>query len=169
MVNTRIYTRPDGNAQNVYINGRLYAAEQPRPRNVGVPTRCTPSLRYPCPESVLDGSRLQPYVHDCTARVKDGRHVYDFVVFFKNHRYLPLSTSLRSLTNAAVRGDIVIMRLGTHGRVVNLRQRDSALADFVITRFLEAAPIKQHLRTKRTLCFERMPVRRSRRKNTQYE
>jgi hypothetical protein len=85
---------------------------------------------------MADGA-IQPHIHDCIVNVQEGQHTYRYRVFFKRHRRLRFNQSspLRAGRNT-LRGDIVVMRMGTlHPRpVINMRARDSAISDFMIPR-----------------------------------
>ena len=90
-------------------------------------TRCNSIRRYPCAESVLGDGHVQPYTHDCVASVRDGGHKYMFIVFLKCHHQLSHNQHF-----PLHQGDILIMKIGKNGFVVNMGGRDSALAKFVI-------------------------------------
>ncbi|KAG6371101.1 hypothetical protein JVT61DRAFT_10642 [Boletus reticuloceps] len=98
-------------------------------------TRCS-SLsrlvqRFPVPESLLQDARLQPYVHDCHVTVHEGRHTYCFRIFFKRHcRLLP--NPILSGMDYQFRGDAVVVRIGGIASAVNMRGRDSVIADFMM-------------------------------------
>lgn len=86
--------------------------------------------RFPFLESVMNDQRTQPYIHDCLVEVLEGRAKHFFRVFFKNHLFLPLNKC------GDFRGDAVIMRVGKHSpaAVVNMREKDIYLADFIMRR-----------------------------------
>jgi hypothetical protein len=92
--------------------------------------------RYPFAESVLDGARTQPYVHDCQLHVHQGRHVHSFRVFFKRHSLLPRNISVNVPGYATFRGDMVAMKMGKRYDYVNMSGRDVSVADWAISRFV---------------------------------
>jgi hypothetical protein len=107
-----------------------------KPFQVVVPTYCTAhTTRHPVPEGIFDGTRTQPYLHDCLIRVHEGSHTYQFRIFFKRHCFLPVNKSVRCGSQGHVfRGDALVMRVGARDRhsVVNMRERDTILSDYVI-------------------------------------
>lgn len=90
-------------------------------------------MRFPVAESLFQDSLVQPYIHNCEVTVLEGRHVHRFRVFFKRHCYLP-SNPLLSNRDRVFRGDAVVMRVGAGSQraVVNMRSRDSVVADYMI-------------------------------------
>jgi len=102
-------------------------------------TRCSDhsrsARRFPVPESLFGEATVQPYVHNCFVTVHEGRHIYRFCIFFKRHLHLRTNLLL-STGNHEFRGDAVVMRIGVnYPSVVNMRGRDTALADFIICHF----------------------------------
>jgi hypothetical protein len=115
------------------IRARVYHSNQ-YPHQVLVPTRCSlPAKyigpRYPYAESVLADSKIQPYVHDCLVTVTESDKTYRFRVFYKIHAKLRQNRYLLGL-----RGSMFVMRAGAfeHHSVVNMRERDVILADFLV-------------------------------------
>ena len=114
------------------IRGRLYSAVRSKPLQVGIPTRSSAKVgrhprRFPVAESVLDGAKTQPHVHNCTVKVSDGRDTYVFRVFFKRHVYLPINMAVPVLQphSRELRGDVAVMRVAADGDgVVNMRGLD---------------------------------------------
>ncbi|KAG1885140.1 hypothetical protein F4604DRAFT_1918803 [Suillus subluteus] len=150
MGNTRIYVFPTSFTVERHLRCRLYSSSLGKPRQVTMLTRCSdPSRkaeRFPVPESLLDGANVQPYVHNCCVTLHEGRHKYQFCIFFKQHCHLGANTILSSIDHI-FRGDAVIMRIGASaGSVVNMRARDKSLADFVMHRFTRS--IKHYPRAK---------------------
>ena len=69
------------------IWARLYVSDH-RPCQVLVPKWCKFPLRaagpcFPLMESVPEGTKIQPYVHDCVMNVIEGAHTYQFHIFYK--------------------------------------------------------------------------------------
>lgn len=126
------------------IRSRWYPANPPtlnkRPRQIGVvvrqPNPGSPKDRYVFAEGHLGHARLQPYVHDCKATVREGPHIYKYRVFFKRHCRLPLSVCLTTLLGnqgpPVLRSDVVVVRLGEEDAPVNMRDRDSIVADWLV-------------------------------------
>lgn len=119
------------------IRARVYCPSH-RPRQVLVPTRCSLPARsvgprYPYAESILDDSRIQPYVHDCLVTVKEFGRTYRYRVFYKVHTKLRKNNSLMGL-----RGSMFVMRAAAleHRSVVNMREHDAALADFLVKKWV---------------------------------
>ncbi len=93
--------------------------------------------RFPLAEGHFADAIVQPYIHNCSVIVLEKSQVHNFMVFFKNHRRLPINRSLRALQcEDALRGDVLVMRSASRNlaSVVNMRGRDSVLADFVVKR-----------------------------------
>lgn len=98
---------------------------------VPIPTRAQAADRHACVGDVMAGGEVQAKVHDLLVRVYDGDHCYTYSVFFKNHARLSINKSIRGCPRA-VRGDVVVMRLGTKTQVVNMVGRDAALSDRLV-------------------------------------
>lgn len=78
----------------------------------------------------MEGSSLQPHIHDVYVRVSRPRPIL-FRVFFKRHVLLPHNPKLD------LRGDVVVMRVASRNRqsVVNLRTSDRRIADAVLREY----------------------------------
>ncbi|KAI0338941.1 hypothetical protein BDW22DRAFT_1337147, partial [Trametopsis cervina] len=114
---------------------RLYAATGGPPRNIALMTRCLAHRRYPFVESALNGASVQPYVHDCSLHIYEGRQVSTFILFFKKHVQLPKNRHCQLPWNLRVlRGDLLVMRTGQSGQIVNLRSRDRLLVDWAVNK-----------------------------------
>ncbi|KAG2746304.1 hypothetical protein P692DRAFT_201718754, partial [Suillus brevipes Sb2] len=114
----------------------LYSASWSKPRQVTMLTRCSNRSRnaqcFPVAESLLSYATVQPYLHNCIVTLHEGRHIYQFCVFFKRHCCLEVNPLLSSMVHI-FRGDAVVMRIGVSaGSVVNMQSRDNALADFIM-------------------------------------
>ncbi|KAG1849479.1 hypothetical protein F4604DRAFT_1593403, partial [Suillus subluteus] len=121
----------------LHLRCRLYSSSWSKPCQVTVLTQCSDrsrrAKRFPVPESLMDCATVQPYVHNCGVTLHEGRHTYQFCVFFKRHRHLRTNQLLS--TDHIFRGDAVVMRIGSSaGHVVNMRSRDNSLADFIMDR-----------------------------------
>jgi hypothetical protein len=84
------------------------------------------------PENYFVEATTQPYVHDCMVTVHDDKQLHRFKVYFKWHVYLALNPAIPSKGRSSFRGDVMVMRVGTNGAVVNLRAGDTSLADYVV-------------------------------------
>jgi hypothetical protein len=79
---------------------------------------------------------MQPFIHDCSITVQEVNQAHTFRVFCKNHQRLPTNKAIKAIAPISQwKGDIVVMRSGKRGHVVNMRNRDAALADFVVKRY----------------------------------
>lgn len=117
----------------LHIISRLYASDIGQPKFVPVPTQETPTTRFPLLENHLMGLPIQPFIHDCLVFVRDGRRSHKFRIFCKNHCSLPINSTIESLGNARWHGDIIVMRVGQKGSVVNMRgSADAKLSDFLV-------------------------------------
>lgn len=125
-------------APELRLRCRLYSVASKKPRQVSLATRCSPTGRYPLAESVLDEAALQPYIHDCTVHIHEGDTVHRFRIFYKRHCRLPVNQSTHLVTERALRGDAVVMRIGAKDSqiVVNMRGRDCALSDYAVKRYV---------------------------------
>jgi hypothetical protein len=106
---------------------------------VPITTRCMapagrPGDRFPFAESIIDDARLQPYIHDCAVTVYEAHHVYRYRVYFKRHCRLGINHSIPG--NTSFRGDALVMRVAARNElaVVNMRERDTIVSDFMISR-----------------------------------
>ncbi|KAJ7429422.1 hypothetical protein B0H11DRAFT_1767893, partial [Mycena galericulata] len=110
---------------------RLYSTSESSPISVPVHARCVSSnpqdLRFPCVESILDGSAIQAHIHDIRVVLKHGRRTTHFRAFFKRHVRLPANPLI------GIRGDLLIMHVASQNidSVVNLRAGDHRLSDYV--------------------------------------
>jgi hypothetical protein len=89
--------------------------------------------RIPMVECRFKGWPLpQPYIHDCAIR----HHGSRFRVYFQRHKWLPMNSTLN------IRGDLLILRLGTKNRenVVNLRVGDTKMARRIAKRWVFFPP-----------------------------
>lgn len=121
------------------IRGRLYTGSQ-KPCQVLVPTRCVLPARaigprFPFAESILDDGVIQPYVHDCVVNVEEGELTHRFRIYYKMHSRLG-NKQLFPGSNCRMRGSLFVMRMAAiePSSVVNMRGRDSVLADFLVKR-----------------------------------
>lgn len=90
-------------------------------------------MRFPMLESYFIGLQIQPFIHDCLLVVHDRRYSHRFRIFCKNHRSLPINPVVEQLGNKLWRGDIIVMRVGKNGSVVNMRgHADAKLSDFLV-------------------------------------
>ncbi|KAG1856088.1 hypothetical protein F4604DRAFT_1590461, partial [Suillus subluteus] len=108
----------------LHLQCRLYSSSWRKPRQVTMLTHCSDRLHsgkhFPVPKSLLDCAMVQPYVHNCLVTLHEGRHVYQFCIFFKWHCRLRTNPLLSSI-NHIFQGDAVIMRMGAStGSVVNM-------------------------------------------------
>ena len=120
------------------IRARLYASDR-RPCQVLVPTWCkfpprAVGPRFPYAESMLEDAKIQPYVHDCIVNVIEGAHTYRFRVFYKRHARLRANNHLPMTDGVSMRGSMFVMRVAAlePSSVVNMRGRDTVLADYFI-------------------------------------
>ncbi|KAF8880603.1 hypothetical protein CPB84DRAFT_1646025, partial [Gymnopilus junonius] len=81
-----------------------------------------PQARYAFAENVLGFQQLQPFVHNCLVTIKEGRHFYKFMVFFKWHHLLPPNPCLQNLMMGVpvLRSDVVVMSVGINAAHVNM-------------------------------------------------
>lgn len=77
---------------------------------------------------------MQPYIHNCIVNVHEGAITHQFMVFFKHHCHLRTNNIMSVKQN--FRGDAVVMRVAARNSssVVNMRDRDTIIADWVISR-----------------------------------
>jgi len=116
----------------VQLTARLYSVRSRSARTIKVVTRSSGTCgapRYPYVEAAMNPA-LQSYVHDILVSCTDNRRKHRFRVFFKRHSSLPVNP------NFNIQGDIVIMRVAVNNSdsVVNLRSRDTRLADRLLRR-----------------------------------
>lgn len=125
------------------IRARLYSSTKTKPIQIAVPTRCTlppreAGPRFPYAESILADAKTQPYIHDCMVILREGKSTYRFRVFFKRHCRLKKNRSFRPLQGITpICSDMFVMRIAAANTssVVNMRDRDTILADYMIPRW----------------------------------
>jgi hypothetical protein len=93
-----------------------------------------PRQRCPLVEGVMEDSNVQPFIHDCKVAVKDGDKTRNYSVFFKRHVNLPPNASIQGLTGVVplTRSDVVVMKIGMKGFVINIGNRDTVIIDWMI-------------------------------------
>jgi len=91
----------------------------------------------PFVEGIMRDRSLQPYIHNISAMVADGRHLYRFMVFVKKHRRARRNRCLQALIGGGnrrvrIRSDVVVMRRtdyvamdGPHARAADWLMRVS--------------------------------------------
>ena len=119
------------------LRGRAYpSGENPASVQALVPTIEDSSKQFPLPERYFREAHIQPHIHNCQIIVLEGQCRYEFTIFFKNHCRLAenpfLRRSNRRNWGGFVRGDIVILKTGVRKSFVNMRGRDSTVADFAV-------------------------------------
>jgi len=121
------------------LRARLYSAMRPIPRQVLVNSRQANykahHTRSPFPENHLSDFATQPYIHNCAVTVYEGANKYQFMVFFKRHILLRSSRCLHALLRghrAILKGDAIVMRMGSLAAYVNMRERDTIIADWLM-------------------------------------
>lgn len=120
----------------MYLRARVYPGGQgpvwrPIPTQVP-PKRRSPGNknfhRYPWVESLFENRTLQPFIHDTLITLHENGHDHHFHLFCQNHRRLPANQAL----DGRWRGEIIVMRVGTNGVVVNTRAADAARIAIVV-------------------------------------
>lgn len=122
--------------QDMHIHGCLYTGND-KPCQVLVPTWCVRPLReigprFPYSESILDGAQIQPFICDIIIDIKEGRQTYSFRVSYKKHCQLPECPFLHFW------GSMVIMQVAAFepDSVINMRDQDTILSDFMIKEYV---------------------------------
>ena len=92
---------------------------------------------YPFPENHIDENTIQPYIHNCIITVHERQNSYQYMVFFKRHCHLRPNNSLHKLRGRRpiLNGDVIVMRIGSTSSYVNMRDRDTILADWFMQRY----------------------------------
>ena len=115
----------------MHLRSKLYSTKDICPRNVLTPVRFNNKKRYRFAEGMLDDSKTQAYVHNCTVHVCEGPYVYQYRVFFKRHSLLDVNATIASV--APFHGDILVMQLSIkNDTYVHLRKQDTILANFLV-------------------------------------
>ncbi|KAJ3845691.1 hypothetical protein EV368DRAFT_53653, partial [Lentinula lateritia] len=125
------------------IRARLYSAGSARPRAITTHVRQNitdpANSRFVLASHLLAEPRLQPYIHDVTLKIRHCGKVYEFLVFFKRHKRLPLNLSVQNLGGRDVQGDILLVACGKRVSVRNLCSGlEDRAADKAIRRLTEA-------------------------------
>ena len=120
------------------LKGRLYTTSANRPCPTLVAYHWDPQQpekgRYVITDGQLQGSRLQPYVHDTRVRVRWNGTVYTFLVLYKRHRYLPVNGSTPDISNAGFRGDALVVAEGPLVGARGMGGRETRAADYTMKR-----------------------------------
>ena len=118
------------------LRARLYLSSTATPK--ATPVHCLSNRRYPYSRPdmryVMGWASVQSYVHDAAVTVvENGKH-HRFIVFTKNHKELPYNLAVDRLVGdeAEWRGDIVVVKRGKNGGLVNFRREHNDLADFAV-------------------------------------
>ena len=93
--------------------------------------------RLPFPENNLGDLQLQPYIHNCAVTIYEGRRTHRYMVFYKRHCRLQANRCLTTMVQDAattIRGDVIVMRLGSKATHVNLRSGDAKRTDWLMRR-----------------------------------
>ncbi|KAF8876364.1 hypothetical protein CPB84DRAFT_1649348, partial [Gymnopilus junonius] len=113
----------------------LYCAIEGRSRLVYAPSQCGGMRNFPCMDTILGGWEVQRHIHGAEVSLIDRNgQTHGFFVFFKNHCRLPMNNTVARLCNGRRwRGDLAVFRIAVSGtRLVNLRNHDSTLTNFVL-------------------------------------
>ena len=96
---------------------------------------------YPFPENHIDENTIQPYVHNCVVTIYENKNLYRYMAFFKRHDHLRPNNSLYKLRGgrSILKGDVIVMRVGSTSSYVNMRDRDTILADWFMQRYVIVA------------------------------
>ena len=120
----------------MHLRSKLYSTKDICPRNVLTPVHFDNKKQYPFAEGMLDDSKTQAYVHDCTVHVCEGPYVYRYRVFFKRHSLLDVNATIASIAQNSVapfRRDILVMQLSIkNDTYVHLCKQDTILANFLV-------------------------------------
>lgn len=128
--------------RHVNLRGRHYPSSDTSPSQILVDTRCPEDKRqprYPLAECHFPDARLQPYVHSCLVKIREGHRVHYFTFFYKNHIRLATNISVGHIDRPyPFRSDVIVMRCAArdHRSFVNMRGRDSALSDVAVRRLV---------------------------------
>ncbi|KAJ3808658.1 hypothetical protein F5876DRAFT_45554, partial [Lentinula aff. lateritia] len=106
------------------IHVQLYSTGLARPRaittHVQQNTTDPANSCFVLASHLLAEPRLQPYIHNITLKICHCGKVYEFLVFFKRHKKLPLNLSVQDLGGRDVQGDILLVACGKRVSVWNL-------------------------------------------------
>jgi hypothetical protein len=94
--------------------------------------------RFPVVESVMDGARTQPHIHNTTVTLVIANTAVQFRIFYKRHLKLPLNHCVSHILppnhQPIVHGDLLVMKLASDGDlVVNMQAGDVGLADLAVS------------------------------------
>lgn len=117
---------------DVELRCRFYGAVDQRPKLLHLRQ---PKNQYHFSQTITDGPNIA--MHNCLVSVVDGQHTYQYQVFFRRNARLQKNQAILTLLKGVrrptkIRGNIIVMRIGTRSSLVNMRERDTILADWVI-------------------------------------
>lgn len=79
---------------------------------------------------------MQPFIHNVRVTVEERKKTHEYMVFFKRHRYFSPNEVIKRLVGRNITpvfcSDVIVMRIGKKTSYVNMRGRDSVLADFIV-------------------------------------
>ncbi|KAJ3797288.1 hypothetical protein GGU11DRAFT_683979 [Lentinula aff. detonsa] len=125
------------------IRARLYSTHSSVPRAITVhvqqDSRQPANSRFVLASHHLSNPQLQSHVHDIVLTVRYRGVVFNFLVFFKRHKFLPLNRSIQNLGGREVHGDVLLVACGIRVSVRNLRSGlEDRAADRAIRLLTEA-------------------------------
>ena len=93
---------------------------------------------YPFPENHIDKNAIQPYVHNCIVTIYENKILYRYMTFYD---HLRPNNSLYKLRGgrSILKGDVIVMRVGSTSSYVNMCNRDTILADWFMQRYVIVA------------------------------
>ena len=119
--------------QDLYpvIQGQIYTTNKTRPRFTNIIAQDNGHRRFALIDSVLDSDRL-PHVYE--VGMFDGKSMNQFYIFFSQGHNICVNQAVKALSSDLLwTGDILIVRGSAQSQgVVNMRGRDSKLADFAL-------------------------------------
>jgi hypothetical protein len=85
----------------------------------------------------MDHNNIQSYIHDAVITIEYHGRSHKFVVFTKNHKWLPLNAAVERLLgddDVYWKGDIAVMKLGRRDQFVNITSKDKPLSNYAVKR-----------------------------------
>lgn len=81
------------------------------------------------------GPKLQPYIHDVRVSIQHAGIWYQFLIFFKRHKKLPVNECIQALGGRDMNGDLMVVACGERANVRNLRGAvENNVADIAVRR-----------------------------------
>lgn len=128
--------------QEIRLTARAYRVDGQQPRPITLTARFDPTRpelkRYVLVEGQMAGDEVHPYTHDLEVEVEFRGTMHRFFVFVKRHKRLPINQSLAALSEAGVRGDLLVVACGPKAGARGIRSGEARAADMAVEQYVKS-------------------------------